>query len=487
MLNPFRFIEFNARAYPGRVALDDGATVLNFSQLAGLARRIAARLAGRGVNSGQLVLTCLPPGLDWVFTQALFHEACITCSNHGYAEVDSALGVDWIISDKPQPHFPADKLILIDKAWLGALDQEVAAERPREYASEDALCRLVLTSGTTGHAKAVAYSVARLDTRLRTTSSYWSVARGEMNLMVISTLGGFMTALSAALTGDAYFAPNPQSNLKTLRKYAIRSLIGSPVQLARLLDEIRLSREPLTSVKEIRSAGGALSPVLIAALRQYFAAEIFNVYGATEVGGVAFCAVTNTYDPSMAGFLLHGAAVELVDEQGAAVPAGEEGLVRIRSGSMATGYYRNPEASAATFRDGWFYPGDRGRLAGNGMLLLAGRNSELINRGGIKIDPAAIDQYLLAYPGIEDAAAFGLEDASGVQELAVALIAAPTFSLEQLRADMLARFGTARSARYWFRVQGIPRNEMGKVMRAQMSRFFAAQVLAGQAERVPGA
>jgi acyl-coenzyme A synthetase/AMP-(fatty) acid ligase len=468
MLNPFQLIEFNAKVYPAKIALDDGSAS-TYRQFYVLAKKVAAKLRKMGVKHGDLVVTALPSGVDWIFTHALFHEACITCSNHGYMAIDPALEVDWIISTQRLSHFPDEKQIVINQAWFEDLSAEAVADRMKEYADENALCRLVLTSGTTGHSKAVAFSVATLNSRLNSTSSYWSVARGELNLMALSTIGGFMTALSSTLTGDTYFAPDTSGYVDSIRKYGIRSLLGSPVQIAGLLKTVSLADQPLSSIKEIRLAGGALSPALITALRNHFDAEIYNVYGSTEVGGVTLFSVNKNYDSSIAGYLIGLVEVEIVDESGAVLPANVDGNIKIKTATMAQGYYKNIEETARSFRDGGFYPGDRGRLTEDGLLMLSGRSSEIINLGGVKIDPAAVDHILLNYPGIEDAAAFGLETETGVRELAAAIIASDNFELDRFRADMLKTLGAESTPKHFFNVKSIPRNAMGKVMRAQMS------------------
>jgi len=140
---------------------------------------------------------------------------------------------------------------------------------------------------------------------------------------------------------------------------------------------------------------------------------------------------------------------------------------------MACEYFRDPEESRKFFRDGWFYPGDRGRLLADGLLVLSGRESELINCGGVKIDAALIDQSLLDHEGVIDAAAFGIEGKTGIQEVAAALVVADGFDFEALHAALLAKLGKVGAPQQFFRVKEIPRNEMGKVMRTQLASHVA--------------
>ena len=89
---------------------------------------------------------------------------------------------------------------------------------------------------------------------------------------------------------------------------------------------------------------------------------------------------------------------------------------------------------SARFCDGWFYPGDRGRLLANGSLWYwRAARVQLINRGGTKIAPTDIDQRLLEYPGIIDAAAFGFENHLGAEDVCAALVVAEGFDMNALQ------------------------------------------------------
>ena len=84
--------------------------------------------------------------------------------------------------------------------------------------------------------------------------------------------------------------------------------------------------------------------------------------------------------PGAVGFVTPGTAVQIVDRSGTVLPPGQEGLVRIRSDYAVDGYLGNPEETAQTFRDGWFYPGDIGTLGVDDLLIITGR--EQPTRGG---------------------------------------------------------------------------------------------------------
>jgi acyl-CoA synthetase (AMP-forming)/AMP-acid ligase II len=110
--------------------------------------------------------------------------------------------------------------------------------------------------------------------------------------------------------------------------------------------------------------------------------------------------------PDTVGLPYDGVDIEIVDDRGQALPAGEVGLVRVRGSGFARGYIDDPEATAKAFRDGWYYPGDLGVLSPEGALFLKGRADDMINYDGVKIYPADIEAALLDHPAVAEVAAF---------------------------------------------------------------------------------
>ena len=98
------------------------------------------------------------------------------------------------------------------------------------------------------------------------------------------------------------------------------------------------------------------------------------------------------------------------------------GAIRYRGGSVADGYYRDPEESAAAFRDGWYYPGDLGRFDADGFLYLTGRGKDMIIRGGVNIYPAEIEQTLIMHAAVAEAAVVGWPSAERGEEVAAFVV-----------------------------------------------------------------
>jgi acyl-CoA synthetase (AMP-forming)/AMP-acid ligase II len=177
-------------------------------------------------------------------------------------------------------------------------------------------------------------------------------------------------------------------------------------------------------------------------------------------------------DPSYVGDVLPDVDVQIVDpETRVPVPDGQIGLVRTRSSTMALEYLGDPVATAESWRDGWFYAGDLGLLKGS-KLFLAGRESEIINIGGLKVDPARIDTHFDSEPDFVEHAAFAIPMANGLECIGLAYVPTDTLDLAAVidRAnDTLGKFAPA----IFVPVKKIPRNHLDKPQRKALGAWYA--------------
>jgi long-chain acyl-CoA synthetase len=143
--------------------------------------------------------------------------------------------------------------------------------------------------------------------------------------------------------------------------------------------------------------------------------------------------------------------------------------VRYRTPGLVDGYLVGGDIEPLP--GGWFVPGDRGRLTAHGSLVLAGRESELLNIGGVKVDPARIDELAAGHPGLLDAAAFGLERRAGIPEVGLAVVSEADCDLRALDQHMRSVMPAVHPTAYW-RIDAIPRSRLGKVLRAQLAEDY---------------
>jgi acyl-CoA synthetase (AMP-forming)/AMP-acid ligase II len=150
--------------------------------------------------------------------------------------------------------------------------------------------------------------------------------------------------------------------------------------------------------------------------------------------------------------------------------------VRICSECVVDGYVGDPESTRLKFRDGGFYPGDVGRIAPGGILVLSGRRESVINLGGDKVSPERVEAVLAAFAPVRDAAAFAVVTQLGVQILGSAIVWRGEADMPGLQEHLRRRLPPTFMPVMFVAVDAIPRNASGKIDRQRLKEI-AAQAL----------
>jgi len=470
--HPYSPVVTWATTRPTELAIVASGTELTWAEANDTAVRLAHHLREQGVQSGDVVAVALPALLETLVILALLHEGAVSCTlpNTDIAEGDGALSFDWLITVPSTTALTtqgARRTIVIDDAWLSDVARASARPDPRGFTSGDDLCRIVFSSGTTGTPKGVPFTVDTIGYRTRSARHYWMPLRPFMCLLPVNTVSGFQTFYASFSVGDCYRAPGSAAdNLRVLADHQVRSIKASPMQLSELLTEAQRVGTTLPHLSIIQSAGSPLPTGLARGLEQHFEADVVNLYGSSESGTVAIRRGAGD-DAQIAGTIVDDVEVQIVDENDHVLPDGEVGLVRITRPHQPTGYVVADDASRAAFRDGWFYPGDRGSVRA-GTLVLHGRASELINAAGVKIDPARVEAQALVFSGIQDAAGCSVPGAHGVDEFALAFVGDVGVDVAALSASLRAAFGDSAPTLY-VRVAALPRTATGKIRRHELT------------------
>ncbi len=366
-------------------------------------------------------------------------------------------------------------MLHVSRTWL-----EAALHRPRPTIARssfapEALGRALFSSGTTGRRKAIELSWGRLQAR-----AYENILVGSrsgtrsMPLLGVDTHMGLMACLYRWIAGGTviYGPPDLAALPLVLQTLAPEILVIATGQLAALLD---LLPEGFTMPgTEVFVAGGLVSRGLAKRSLARFGRGLTIIYGSTETAG-ATAGRAGMLDtaPDAVGWAYPGREIEILDAAGRPATPGVEGEIRIRGPHVATSYLDDLNGSGAVFRDGWFHPGDLGRVLPGGLLCVAGRIDEVMNLGGVKVLPARFEDAALACPGVRDAAAFVMAVPGDGQRAHVAVVRGDGFMEPALaRALIDAVPGVTAPVLVW--VDAIPRNAMAKPDRARLAAAVAA-------------
>jgi fatty-acyl-CoA synthase len=182
--------------------------------------------------------------------------------------------------------------------------------------------------------------------------------------------------------------------------------------------------------------------------------------------------------PTAAGMPVWCVDLRIVDENDKPVRVGEVGEIICQSPLATHGYYKNPEATNASFRDGWFYTGDLGYFDEEGYLFVAGRKKDMVKSGGISIYPLEIEGVLYQHPDVVEAAVIGVPDVQWGEALkAVAVLKEGAKitgdELRQFCKDRLSSYKVPKSVDF---VASLPHTEVGKVNKVKVREMFSAPV-----------
>jgi acyl-coenzyme A synthetase/AMP-(fatty) acid ligase len=415
-----------------------------------------------------------------VLTLALTRIGLVTVSCRDRS-LPKELGAAAAFVDTPGPFADVNRIIITDISWATGDGSPVL---PRFVASGDELCRIILTSGSTGMAKGVAFSHRKLfEKNARFDYSWldrWSRSSRMFCDLGLSSSLGFCYLLYMLWRGGMVMlmGEDSVSTIQSLNLFQVQNIATSPYGLAEYLKFHEAQPTFHCNFDHIVVAGGALTKQLATRAWARMSPNLITFYGATETGMVASGDARVTIEvPGAVGFVLPDAQAEIVDDTDQSVRPGSEGIVRIRTAQVAQSYFRDPSTSARHFRHGWFYPGDVGYLRNDGLLVVTGRQETLLNVGGDKVNPEIVEEVLASHPAIADCAVLNIPNELGIEEIHALIVARSLFDETELRKHCAQRLQRVFTPVRFVAVEGIPRNDMAKIERGRLMEL--AKVTAG--------
>jgi acyl-CoA synthetase (AMP-forming)/AMP-acid ligase II len=429
-----------ARAEPDADAFCYRSERLTYADWDALADRIAAGLSARGVGRGDVVALLLPstPFYLVAYLGAARLGAVATGINVRYRRTEIA----HIVARA------APRLVLAVDIWhdtdfravLAGLDVPVCwldAERLRASTREtvetfgtgvppvvavapDDPVAIVFTSGTTGAPKGAWYAHASLLALAAIEARrHGSVPRPRTHLAAgisfahVGTMARIAIQIEQRGCTIVHDAFDPAAVLAAIEAWRLEHLGAFPTQIVMLLDHPDRPRRDLSSLRSVLLGGAPSPPELIRRVQATLGVTVSVRYSSTEVGIATASAPDDPPEllATTVGRPTAGVELRVVDAQNHPLPAGEPGEVVVRSPATMRGYWRDPEATAATIdAQGWVHTGDVGFLDAAGYLHLRGRSSEMFIRGGFNVYPAEIEARLAQHPKVARAAVVGLPD-----------------------------------------------------------------------------
>jgi long-chain acyl-CoA synthetase len=272
---------------------------------------------------------------------------------------------------------------------------------------------------------------------------------------------------------------NAERALELIERERIASLSSVPSMAWQMIESPDFDKRDLSSLEGMSYGGAAAAPELARKIAKLFPGRFAGQgYGATETSSVSTSNSAEDYlaRPDSVGQATPGCDLKVVDENGATLPLGAIGELAIYGANVVKGYWNNPQASAAAFREGWYHTGDIVRMDEDGFVYLLDRAKDMLIRGGENIYCVEIEDALLAHPDILDAAVVGVPDRV-LGELVGAFVQLKPGAMltqDEIIAHLRPRLAAYKlPVRIEIRDEEMPRTASGKIVKRELRKVFA--------------
>ena len=457
-----------ARREPGKLALvavdpsGEHRRELTFTDLSHAGNRVANAMAGLGVGPGEPAFVMLPRIPEW-------YELLLGMFKHGAVPMPgtallTAKDIEYRINraeatlavtdsegaaklEEVRDRLPTLKHLIVvgdqpASGWTSYADlvgrASDAEPRSRPTSMDDPLL-VYFTSGTVAYPKMVLHTHASYGAGHEVTARFWQDLTAEDLHWTVSDTGWAKAAWgklfgqwrvgAAVFLWDQRGKLDPALALRVLERSGVTTFCAPPT-LFRAFVLQDLGGFDLSRVRHSVSAGEPLNPEVIKVWKETIGTTIYDGYGQTETVNIVANFTCMPVKPGSMGRPTPTHDVDVVDDEGQRLPAGEEGHIAVRLKperpvGLMKEYWRDPEATASVFRNGWYYTGDRATRDEDGYLWFVGRSDDVIISASYRIGPFEVESALVEHPAVAESAVVGKPDPERTQIVKAFVVLAP--------------------------------------------------------------
>jgi long-chain acyl-CoA synthetase len=262
--------------------------------------------------------------------------------------------------------------------------------------------------------------------------------------------------------------------LELIERERITTFGGVPTMVMQVIDHPDFDKRDTSSVRSVGYGGAPAPPDLVRRIKAHFpGGSASNGYGLTETSSLSTMNVGADYEakPDSVGPPVPVVSIRVVDPDGKEVPLGATGELWIQGPNVVKGYWGKPEATAATFSDGWLHTGDIARLDDEGFVYIVDRAKDMLIRGGENVYCVEIEGVLHEHAAVADAAVIGIPHSVLGEEVGAVVYLRPgkSASAAEIQEHVAARLaGFKVPVQVWFADRPLPRNPAGKILKRQL-------------------
>lgn len=378
---------------------------------------------------------------------------------------------------KPLPDFQRVATI----TYASVLSQfHHAAEQPTTPLKGEDTAVIIYTGGTTGVSKGVVLSHYAMAVNMTQAKVWGEISADDIGLCVLPFFHGFgiSVGLNLSLSSGGKMVLMPRWDeaqaIKHFEKDGITVFAGVPTMYNAILNHKNFAKLKHAKLRGCFVGAAPVPEALKVAFKEKTGGTLIEGYGLTE-SVTAKCA--NPYfgvkKEKSIGLPWPDTLMAIIDDKtGDLLPPGKEGEIILTSPDLMTGYWQNPEATAATIRDGWLYTGDIGKMDADGYFSIVDRKKDLIITGGYNVYPAEIEDVLYQHPAVLEACVVGIKDEhlGEVGRAFVAMKPSMSVTAEDLKvflSDKLIKYKIPKQ--FEFRTT-LPKSPIGKILRKELRK-----------------
>ncbi len=512
MLNLSSLLEASAVKLPGKTAFIFGDQSFTYAQINGAANQVANGLVKQGIVPGdKIALSCLnlpyfpiiyfgilkagavvvPLSVLLKKDEIAYHLQdsdakayfCFTGTDElpmgtmGYAGFHEAPECEHFFMIMPKPDMPSSI------EGTGTLGQLMNGQSPNfdtcQTSAEDTAL-IIYTSGTTGKPKGAELTHSNLLQNAILSADLSTAEAHDVMLIVLPLFHIFaMTVLmNAGLYRGVTSVLLPKFDAKSvyglMQQHGVTIFAGVPTMFWGLnqYKEEGFDYAKIASTLKIACSGGASLPLqVLEEFEKRFNVPIVEGYGMSEGSPVVtFNQLDVGRKPGSVGTPVWGVDVKIVDDKGNEVPVGEKGELLYRGHNVMKGYYKQPEANAETFTDGWLHSGDIAIKDEDGFYFIVDRTKDMIIRGGFNVYPREIEEVMIKHQAVSLVAVIGVPDEKFGEEVKACVVLKQGISISE--AELIA-WSKEQMADYKYPrviefMPALPMSATGKILKKEL-------------------
>ena len=498
-MNIAKNLEQSAFYFPDRPVLSEDVSETSYAQLNDRVNRVATSLIRMGIKPGDHIGLCAPNSGDWIafyfgvlkaggvavaFSSLLKRDELELLINHSRPKFlftfDKKLGdlagfrgagcLDKVIS--PQGDLDFKQLLNMGSSSFRAIDRD-----------RSDTAAILYTGGTTGTPKGVMLVHENVNTAIQNVIFHERSSEKDRALLFLplNHIFGQMHIMNATILSAGCLEMIPTFDIERvfdlMESGRVTKLFAVPTMYVRFLAVERL-KEKLGAVRYCFSAAASMAAEIVRQWKERTNLSIYESYGMTESASMVTYNHYYRHVIGSVGTAVPGVEIQISDESGKQMDAGERGEICIRARNIMKGYLNNPEANEAAFWDGgWFRSGDIGLFDDNGYLYIVDRLKDMIITGGENVYSREVEDVLYTCPEVQECAVIGLPDREWGERVTAFIILRHGESLDKdrLNAHMKSRLSPFKVPKEYLTVNDFPRSPAGKILKRELKKGFLEQ------------